>query len=51
MTSKSSWVPSHTQGFIPIVADGTVYDGYCKNYFYPAVDEEWALAGIFNNLS
>ena len=33
---KSTWVPFHTQGFIPIVADGTVY-------LCPAVDEEWAL--------
>ena len=40
---KSSWVPSHTQGFIPIVADSTVYNGYCKNCFCPVVDEEWAL--------
>ena len=23
-----------------IVADGTVYHGYCKSCFYPAVDEE-----------
>ena len=43
MMGKSSWVPSRTQGFIPIVADGTIYHGYCKNCFCPAVDEEWAL--------
>jgi len=43
MTGKSSWVHSRTQGFIPIVVDGTVYHGYCKNCFCPAVDEEWAL--------
>ena len=24
----------------PIVADGTMYHGYCKSCFYPAVDEE-----------
>ena len=24
----------------PIIADGTVYHGYCKSCFYPAVDEE-----------
>ena len=24
----------------PIVVDGTVYHGYCKSCFYPAMDEE-----------
>ena len=24
----------------PIVADGTVYHGYCKSCFYPTMDEE-----------
>ena len=43
MMGKSSWVPSCTQGFIPIGVDGTVYHGYCKNCFCPTVDEEWAL--------
>ena len=40
MMGKSSWVPSHTQGFILIVADNVMYQGYCKNYFAPTVDEE-----------
>ena len=24
----------------PLIADNTVYHGYCKNYFCPTVDEE-----------
>ena len=23
-----------------LVVDNTIYHGYCKNYFYPVVDEE-----------
>ena len=40
MMGKSSWVPSCTQGLFPVVADKMMYYGYCKNYFYPTVDEE-----------
>ena len=39
MMGKSSWVPCRTQGLFPIVVDGTVYHGYYKSCFYPAVDE------------
>jgi len=38
---KSSWVHSRTQGLFPLVVDGTVYHGYCKNCFSLVVDEEW----------
>ena len=27
--------------YFPLVANGTVYHGYCKNCFSPAMDEEW----------
>ena len=27
--------------YFPLVADGTMYHGYCKNCFSPAVDKEW----------
>jgi hypothetical protein len=40
MSGKSSWVPSHTQGVVPIVvADGQMYYGYCINCLYPAMGE------------
>ena len=40
LTGKSNRVHSRTQGLFPLVADGTVYYGYCNNCFSPAVDEE-----------
>jgi hypothetical protein len=40
MTDKSSWVPSRTQGVVPIVvADGQMYYGYCVNYLFPAMGD------------
>jgi hypothetical protein len=37
-TGKSSWVPSRTQGIVPIViADGQMYYDYCFNCLYPAM--------------
>jgi hypothetical protein len=46
---KSSWVPSRTQGIVPIViADGQMYYGYCINCLYPAMGDnqdqgQWSL--------
>jgi hypothetical protein len=40
MSGKSSWVPSRTQGFIPVVvADGQMYYKYCINCLYPAMGD------------
>jgi hypothetical protein len=40
MMGKFSLVHSRTQGLFPLVADGNMFVDYCKNCFYPAVDEE-----------
>jgi hypothetical protein len=43
--SQSSWVHSHTQGFVSIViADGQMYYGYCINCLYPAMGDKGTVA-------
>jgi len=40
MSSKSGWVYSRTQGFVPIVVvDGQMYYGYYIHCLYPAMGD------------